>query len=178
MRSASKEIVLIRRQAQKTYGLLQLPDSYAIGSGASTSKYRIADLVSGPDHIPAGSQVIVQELGSQEIDGDLHRVPIEFVLGYIDETGAKPLQNLVMVKPDPKEEKRGSILVPECSQPPSTQGEVLAIGPDVKEVAPGQRVLFALFSGLEVELDGVGAVTFLRENPMKSYSDELLAVIE
>lgn len=187
MRTANSEkIALIRRQPQKSIGSILLPDSFSIGSSVESSGYRLAELVDGLGLAP-GTQVVVAEMGSHDLDlkemigEDIHRVPVENVLGYIDETGAHPLQNLVMVKPDEKEEKiSGTMLImPEASRRPSQTGTVLAVGPEVKEkaLAPGVRCAYALFGGLEVPL-AEGNVTFLRENPLPLHSDELLCIVE
>lgn len=181
----SEKIAIIRRQAQKSIGSILLPDSFSIGSSVESSAYRIAELVDGLGLAP-GTKIIVAEMGSHDLDlkemigEDIHRVPVENVLAYIDEAGAHPLQNLVMVKPDEKEEKISGtmLIVPESSRRPSQTGTVLAVGPEVKEpeLKTGARVMFALFSGLEVPL-AEGNVTFLRESPLWGHSDELVGIL-
>lgn len=188
MRVVNKEkIVLLKRRQSTQIGSIVLPDSFTVGSSTETSGYRIAELISGPDHIPLGP-VIVAELGSHDLDlkelvgEDIHRAPVENILGYVTEEGAKPLLNLVMVKPDEKEEKiSGTMLImPDCSKRPTQFGTVISTGPDVKEpeLKAGARVCWSLFAGLEVPLEKEGNVIFLREEPLPLHSPELLAIVE
>lgn len=184
MRVVNKEQVLFRRQRQSKIqedSLIQLPDEYLIGKNAESSKFRIGEFIDGPDNIPAGAKVVVHEAMSQSLEliGELvHRSPIDFVLAYIDNE-IHPLKNLVLVKPDPKEENiPGSfLLMPEFSRRPSQTGTVLALGPECKYLEAGARVAFALFSGVDFDFNGE---TYLlaRETPLPGYEDEILGVFE
>lgn len=188
MRTVNKEkIALIRRLPQKSIGSILLPDSFTMGASVESSKYRVAELVDGLDLAP-GVHVVVAEVASQDLDlketfgDDIHRTPAENVLAYIDDEGAHPLQNIVMVKPDEKEEKISGtmLLMPDCSKRPPQTGTILAVGPKVKdkELAPGVRCAWAMFSGLEVPLEKEGNVIFLREDPLPLHYPELLAILE
>ncbi len=187
MRVVNKQQALFRRFMQNKLhedSLIQLPEEFLIGKNAESSKFRIGELIDGPENIPTGARVIVHEAMSQSLEliGEkVHRAPIEFVLAYIDKDDVvHPLQNLVLVKPDPKEENiPGSfLLMPEYSRRPATTGTVLALGPDCKYVEVGNKVAYALFSGVDFDLNGE---TFLlvREMPLSNqYADELLGVLE
>lgn len=186
MRRANAETVLIRRQIQQSVGLIQLPDEYMMGKSASDSKYRFAEVVDGPEPLTPGDLIVVHEMQSQSLDliGDkVHRAPLDFCLGFIPKGGGafECLKNIVLVKPDPKEETvSGSfILAPEPSRLPAVKATVLKAGPEVKEVKEGDRVAVALFSGLEIELEEFGACLLVREFPLTDqYTDELLGWLE
>lgn len=76
----------------------------------------------------------------------------------------KPLADRVVVKKLEAEDKTaGGIVLPDTAKEKPQQGEVLAVGPgkfDDKgtrtpmEVKPGDKVLFAKYSGTEVKIDG------------------------
>lgn len=185
MKRVNDSQILVRRQLQKEIGLIQLPDEYMIGHSAQDSKYRFCEVIDAPAPIPVGSKLVVHELQSQSLEliGDkVHRVPIEFALGYLEE--GRPFQclkNLVLVKPDPKEETvSGSfILAPEFSRLTPVKATVLQVGPDCKEVKVGDRVVTAPFAGLEIELEEYGACLLVREFPLtEQYTDELLGWLE
>ena len=184
MRTPNKEkIALIRRQQQKeSVGGILLPDEFTIGTDSKTSGYRLAELISGPDYIPRGAKVILAEVNSQEIGFGIHRAPLQFILAYLDDFGkCIPLQDLVLIKLDPKAEKISSsslLFIPDCSRPPSTTGTVIAIGEDVKDpdIRIGSKALIALFSGLEIYLEDIGECALVRYNPLKNHTDELLGV--
>lgn len=183
MRTASKSIALIRRQPQKSIGSILLPDQFTVGSSVESSGYRIAELIDGLGLAP-GVLVILGEMSSQELSmvgEDIHRAPVEFVLAYIESGICHPLQNVVLIRKDPKEDKvAGSelLFMPDCSKPPSTTGEIIAIGPDVKDpdIKLGARALIALFAGLEVFIDKIGVCVLVRTEALKNHSDELLGV--
>ncbi|HEY8425397.1 MAG TPA: co-chaperone GroES [Limnochordales bacterium] len=84
----------------------------------------------------------------------------------------KPLDDRVLVRPvKPEERTRGGIILPDTAQEKSQEGEVIAVGDDESiKVKPGDRVVFAKYSGTEVKIDGV-------EHLIVNRSD-LLAVIE
>ncbi len=77
----------------------------------------------------------------------------------------KPLADRVIIKKIEAEEKTaGGIVLPDTAKEKPQQGEVLAVGPgkfDDKgvrqpmEVKPGDRVLFAKYSGTEVKIEGI-----------------------
>lgn len=182
MRRVNDSQVIIRRTIQQNIGIIQLPDEYMMGKNSSSSEYRFAEVVDGASPLAPGMKVIVHEMGSQSLEliGDkIHRAPIDFILAYINDTGAiQCLRNLVLVKPDPKEETvSGSfILAPESSRLPQTTGVVVNIGPDCKYVEVGQKALYALFSGVEVELGGQEYI-LLREEPPKGWTDEIVGIL-
>jgi chaperonin GroES len=92
----------------------------------------------------------------------------------------KPLDDRVVVQPLEQEQKTtGGIFLPETAKEKPQQGKVIAVGPgkmlDSGERAPmnvkkGDVVLFAKYSGAEVEVDGK-ELLIMRES-------DLLAVVE
>jgi chaperonin GroES len=76
----------------------------------------------------------------------------------------RPLHDRVLVKRVEEEQKtKGGIISPDTAKEKPMQGEVLAVGPGVRnedgdlialDVKPGDRILFGKWSGTEVKLDG------------------------
>ncbi len=76
----------------------------------------------------------------------------------------RPLHDRVVVRRIEAEEKTsGGIIIPETAKEKPQQGEVVAVGPGVRDehgklvalsVKAGERVLFGKWSGTEVKIDG------------------------
>ena len=76
----------------------------------------------------------------------------------------KPLGNRLVVEPIEEEEiTAGGIVLPETAKEKPQKGTVLAVGPGERndkgeymalEVAEGDQVLFAKYSGTEIKYDG------------------------
>ena len=76
----------------------------------------------------------------------------------------RPLHDRILVKRVEEENKtKGGIIIPDTAKEKPMQGEVLAVGPGVRnedgdlvalDVKPGDRILFGKWSGTEVKLDG------------------------
>ncbi|MGE5482150.1 MAG: co-chaperone GroES [Bacteroidota bacterium] len=76
----------------------------------------------------------------------------------------KPLADRVVVKPIEQEERtKGGIVLPDTAKEKPQEGEIVAVGPGrlldngqraPLEVAVGDRVLFARYSGTEFKVDG------------------------
>ncbi len=66
----------------------------------------------------------------------------------------RPLGDRVVVLPDPPEEMIGLLHKPDIAKDRPARGTIVACGPSVSTVYPGQRVLYAHFTGAEVEHDG------------------------
>lgn len=71
----------------------------------------------------------------------------------------KPINDRVVVKPLPAEEKtKGGIIIPDTAKEKPQQGEIIAVGPGKKDhqmtVKLGDRVLYGKYSGQEVSLNG------------------------
>ena len=76
----------------------------------------------------------------------------------------RPLNDHLVVEPREQEEVTGSgIILPETAKEKPQEGEVLAVGPGRRsekgerlamDVAVGNRVLFAKYSGTEIKLNG------------------------
>lgn len=82
-----------------------------------------------------------------------------------NEIGVRPLQDRILVRRMPEEEKTaGGLYIPDTAKEKPSKGEVIATGKgrvleDGKilplEVRAGDKVLFSKFSGTELKLDGV-----------------------
>ena len=76
----------------------------------------------------------------------------------------RPLHDRVLVKRVEEEQKtKGGIIIPDTAKEKPMQGEVLAVGPGVRnekgelvklDVQVGDRILFGKWSGTEVKIDG------------------------
>ena len=84
----------------------------------------------------------------------------------------KPLGKRVVVKPRKEEEKtEGGIYLPEtASKEKPQQGDVIAVGPEFKELKKGDRVIFAKYGGTEIKIDG--------DECLVLGEDDVLAIIE
>ncbi len=92
----------------------------------------------------------------------------------------KPLGNRVVVEPIEQEEVTiGGIVLPDTAKEKPQKGKVLSIGPGDRDedgdripldVAVGDVVLFAKYSGTEIKIDGK-KILILREN-------DLLAIVQ
>lgn len=90
----------------------------------------------------------------------------------------RPLSNRVIVAPEEsKKESEGGIALPEASQDKPSKGRVLSVGDGIlldngeragMSVAEGDTVLFNVYAGTEIDLDG-DTVLILTE-------DDILAV--
>lgn len=71
----------------------------------------------------------------------------------------KPINDRVVVKPAPAEEKtKGGIIIPDTAKEKPQRGEVVAVGPGKEEtkmtVAVGDVVLYGKYAGQEMSFDG------------------------
>jgi len=76
----------------------------------------------------------------------------------------RPLGDRVLIKRVEEESKtRGGIIIPDTAKEKPQEGEVIAVGPGIRDdsgnlqplgVARGDRILFGKWSGSEVKLDG------------------------
>ena len=76
----------------------------------------------------------------------------------------RPLHDRVAVRRVEEEQKtKGGIIIPDTAKEKPMQGEVLAVGPGVRDekgelvpldVKPGDRILFGKWSGTEVKIEG------------------------
>lgn len=80
---------------------------------------------------------------------------------------------IVVENPDDGERKsHGGLLIPATAAPAPKRcvwGEVSLVGPDVRAVKPGDRILYLPQAGLEVELDG-RELLLLRERDVQAVS--------
>ena len=84
----------------------------------------------------------------------------------------KPLGKRIVVTPWKEEEKtEGGIYLPEtASKEKPQQGEVIAVGPDFKEIKKGDRVIFAKYGGTEIKIE--------EDEYLVLGEDDVLAIIE
>jgi chaperonin GroES len=71
----------------------------------------------------------------------------------------KPLQDRVIIKADPAEEKtKSGIIIPDTAKEKPQRGTVLAVGPGKKDepttVKVGDKVLYGKYAGTELNVDG------------------------
>ncbi|MGI9452772.1 MAG: co-chaperone GroES [Geminicoccaceae bacterium] len=76
----------------------------------------------------------------------------------------RPLHDRVVIRRfEDERETSGGIIIPDTAKEKPMQGEVLAVGPGVRndkgditplDVAAGNRILFGKWSGTEVKIDG------------------------
>lgn len=78
-------------------------------------------------------------------------------------TKIRPLGDRVVVKVVKEEKTAGGLVLPDTAQEKPQTGEVLAVGPgkvldngsrQTVDVAVGDKILFAKYSGTEVKLEG------------------------
>jgi chaperonin GroES len=70
----------------------------------------------------------------------------------------QPLDDRVLVKPIEKEEKSGSIIIPDTAKEKPNMGKVIAVGTDdeIKElIKVGDTVLFGKYAGEEIKIAGI-----------------------
>jgi len=92
----------------------------------------------------------------------------------------RPLHDRVLVRRvDAEEKTAGGIIIPDTAKEKPQQGEIIAVGPGARneqgqlvplDVKPGDRVLFAKWSGNEVKIDG--------EDLLIMKEGDLLGVVE
>ncbi len=71
----------------------------------------------------------------------------------------KPINDRVVIKPAPAEEKtKGGIIIPDTAKEKPQRGEVIAVGPgkdgNLMTVQVGDVVLYGKYSGQELQHDG------------------------
>jgi chaperonin GroES len=96
----------------------------------------------------------------------------------------RPLHDRVAVRRVEEEQKtKGGIIIPDTAQEKPMQGEVLAVGPGVRDekgeldkldVQVVDRVLFGKWSGTEVKIDG-DELLIMKESDIMGVLDEGVA---
>ena len=96
----------------------------------------------------------------------------------------RPLGDRVLVKRVEEESKtKGGIIIPDTAKEKPMQGEVLAVGPGVRnekgelvklDVQVGDRILFGKWSGTEVKIDG-DELLIMKESDIMGVLDEGVA---
>ncbi len=92
----------------------------------------------------------------------------------------RPLHDRVLIRPlDTDERTTGGIIIPDTAKEKPTEGEVIAVGPGVRDekgnfqpldLKKGDRVLFGKWAGTEVKVDGE-ELSIMKES-------DIMAVIE
>lgn len=82
----------------------------------------------------------------------------------------RPLGSKVLIKRKEGESMKGLIHVPENAKEVPCEGEVMAVGNEVKEFSAGMVVLFSKYAGTEVKFED-GIALMMNE-------EDVLAVIE
>ena len=93
----------------------------------------------------------------------------------------RPLHDRIVVKRTEAEEKSaGGIIIPDTAKEKPSQGEVIAVGPGGRDEAgkfipidikAGDRVLFGIWSGTEVKIDG-DELLIMKESDIMGIIDE------
>ena len=67
----------------------------------------------------------------------------------------RPLKKRLAVRRfEAKEKTAGGLFIPQGAKEPQVGGEVLAVGPEVTEISPGDTVIFGKYAGVEVAVEG------------------------
>lgn len=66
----------------------------------------------------------------------------------------RTLGKRMLVEPDNVAEKSGPLFLPEGSKTPACTGKVIEVGPEVKDVEVGDRILYSLYAGTYLEVNG------------------------
>ena len=71
----------------------------------------------------------------------------------------KPINDRVVVKPSPAEEKtKGGIIIPDTAKEKPQKGEIIAVGPgkdgNLMTVSVGDTVLYGKYAGQELQYQG------------------------
>lgn len=81
----------------------------------------------------------------------------------------KPLSDRVLIQPAEVETKTASgIIIPETAQGKPLRGIVLNVGDEVKQIEPGDEVLYGKFAGSEIKADDLDdTLTLMRETDVQ-----------
>jgi chaperonin GroES len=87
----------------------------------------------------------------------------------------KPINDRVVVKPAPAEEKtKGGIIIPDTAKEKPQRGEVVAVGPgkdgNLMTVQAGDIVLYGKYAGQELQYNG--------EDYLIMREDDILVILE
>jgi chaperonin GroES len=92
----------------------------------------------------------------------------------------RPLHDRVLIRRvDPEVKTRGGIIIPDTAQEKPMEGEIVAVGPGVRnekgtavplDVKAGDRILFGKWSGTEVKID--------REDLLIIGESDIMGVVE
>jgi chaperonin GroES len=91
----------------------------------------------------------------------------------------RPLGDRVLVKPLEKEEKIGSIIIPDTAKEKPQEGKIEAVGPGktnesgsvvAMNVKAGDTVLYGKYSGTEIKIEG--------EEFLIMHEDDIFGIVE
>lgn len=78
------------------------------------------------------------------------------IIIHVNTDTLSPCGARILVHPDPVEEKTaGGIYRPDTAQTRTQRGTIIAVGPEVKRLQVGQRVMFTYWSAAHLSLNGV-----------------------
>src|SRR6266705_5373250 len=96
----------------------------------------------------------------------------------------RPLQDRVLMpRVEPETKSAGGIFIPDTAQEKPMEGEIVAVGPGIRDeagklhpldVKSGDRVLFGKWSGTEVKLDGEDLM-IMKESDIMGVIDRAVA---
>ena len=96
----------------------------------------------------------------------------------------RPLQDRVLIRRvEPETKTSGGIFIPDMAQEKPVEGEVIAVGPGIRDehgklhpldVKAGDRVLFGKWSGNEIKLDGE-ELMIMKEADLMGVIDQAVA---
>ena len=83
-----------------------------------------------------------------------------------------PLGDRVLVRRVPADTmSEGGIFIPDNAKEKPIFADVVGVGPDVRDVRPGDRVIFAKYTGSEVTVEDA-------EDHLLMHEDDVIAVVE
>ena len=87
----------------------------------------------------------------------------------------KPINDRVVVKPSPAEEKtKGGIIIPDTAKEKPQKGEIIAVGPgkdgNLMTVSVGDTVLYGKYAGQELQYEG--------ESYLIMREDDILVILD
>lgn len=86
----------------------------------------------------------------------------------------KPLGNRIVVKPDEFQQTTASgIVIAGATDTATDTGTVVAVGPEVSDINPDDRILFVKDTGAEIQLDGEKYITMTLEEVVGTINSDL-----
>ena len=83
----------------------------------------------------------------------------------------KPLGNRVLVKIDPVEQKKGSLIMLESSQERQNKGTAMVVGIECENIKTGDRVMFNKYAGNQVFQDCEDLILMLEDEIFAKFEE-------